>query len=69
MAKRKNDSEKCTYNAEEALNLIISECHTFKTCSSEYSSQSSSSYHCINRNSLLPSPILKKAKKMTGVTE
>ena len=69
MAKRTNDLEKRTYNAEEALNLIISECHTFKTCSSEYASQSSSSYHCINQNSLSPSPILKKAKKTTGVTE
>ena len=29
MAKRKNDLEKCTYNAEEALNLIISEDYSF----------------------------------------
>ena len=72
MAKRTNDLEKHTYNtynAEEALNLIISEDYSFGTSSSEDSSQSSSSYDSINGNSLSPSPILKKAKKMTGVTE
>ena len=69
MAKRKNDLEKRTYNAEEALNLIISEDYSFGTSSSEDSSQSSSSYDSINRNSLPPSPILKKAKKTTRVTE
>ena len=35
MAKRKNDLEKHTYNAEEALNLIISEDYSFGTSSSE----------------------------------
>ena len=35
MAKRTNDLEKCTYNAEEALNLIISEDYSFGTSSSE----------------------------------
>ena len=69
MAKGTNDLEKRTYNAEEALNLIISEDYSFGTSSSEDSSQSSSSYDSINGNSLSPSPILKKAKKMTGVTE
>ena len=52
MAKRKNDLEKCTYNAEEALNLIISEDYSFGTSSLEDSSQcSSSSYDSINGNS------------------
>ena len=70
MAKRKNDLEKCTYNAEEALNLIISEDYSFGTSTLEDSSQcSSSSYDSINGNSLSPSPILKKAKKTIGVTE
>ena len=69
MVKRTNDLEKCTYHAEEALNLIISEDYSFGTSSSEYSSQSSSSYDSINENSLSHSPILKKAKKMTGVTK
>ena len=69
MAKRTNDLEKRTYNAEEALNLIISEDYSFGTSSSEDSSQSSSSYDSINGNSLSPSPILKKAKKTTGVKE
>ena len=61
MAKRTNDLEKCTYNAEEALNLIISEDYSFGTSSSEDSSQLSSSYDSINGNSLSPSPILKNS--------
>ena len=69
MAKRTSDLEKCTYNAEGALDLVISEDCGFGTSSSEDSSQSSSSYDSINGNSLSPSPILKKAKKTTGVTE
>ena len=65
MLKENRLFQKCKFNAEEALNIIISEEYTLGTSSSDDSSSGSSYYDDMSyTNSQSPSPKLKKRKKI-----
>ena len=64
MLKQLKQLEKCTFNAEEALNIIFSNKYTFSTSSSNKSfSQLSYSEDSTDRNAESPSPKWKKMEK------
>ena len=65
MLKENRLFQKCKFNVEEALNIIISKEYTLGTSSSDDSSSGSSYYDdTSDTNSQSPSPKLKKRKKI-----